>query len=488
MPEELRILILGDIDGDAGLITHELRKAQIMFSSMRADMKQAFLDALKDFAPDVILAGHSLLQFTAPDALQLLKDQQYEIPLILVAGSQAEEITVVCIKEGTDDSMLNEILDKKRREKAEELSHPLEGPYRLITENTRDLIALLDLEGHLLYLSPSCQDMLGYTPEELIGRPFFSLTHPEDQEMAMRMFRQTWFSEEGRTMECRYQHQTAEWRVFESAWNWIPNGGSIPEKAVMVSRDITERKITEERLKQSYTQLRELASHLQFVREEERTHIAREIHDDLGQTLTGLKMDLAWLEYRLSKLSDVVPSSLVNKIPSMSHLVDETIQSVRRIATELRPSVLDDLGLVAAIEWQTQEFQARTGIRCVLTPCLELEDIDVPQSHATAVFRIFQETLTNVARHANATKIHIRLKKDVIAAEHPDRIIRPQDALLLEVEDNGTGITEQALSDSKSLGLLGMRERALLLGGEVTIKGIKGKGTIVTVRVPLVPD
>jgi len=233
--------------------------------------------------------------------------------------------------------------------------------------------------------------------------------------------------------------------------------------------DITERRQVEEQLRSSREQLRNLAAYTQSVREEERIKIAREIHDELGQALTGLKMNLSWLDKKLSEAGDVVPRSLLEEITSMSKLVDTTIQTVREISTELRPGVLDDLGLTAAIEWQLQEFQTRTGIRCNFTS--SPENITLDQDRSTAIFRIFQETLINVARHANATRVDISLKEEA-------------DNLILEVRDNGKGITESGISNSKSLGLLGMRERALFLGGEVKISGTPGKGTTITVRIP----
>src|SRR5207244_2973139 len=168
----------------------------------------------------------------------------------------------------------------------------------------------------------------------------------------------------------------------------------------------TERKRAEERLRRSREQLRSLSAHLQSVREEERTHIAREIHDELGQMLTGLKIDLSWLENRLGRNGHPKTQPLLlDKIKSISNLVGSTIQTVRRISTELRPGVLDDLGLTAAIEWQGQEFQARTGIRCKFN--CNVEEVKLDPDRSTAVFRIFQETFINVARHANATQVEV---------------------------------------------------------------------------------
>jgi len=221
-----------------------------------------------------------------------------------------------------------------------------------------------------------------------------------------------------------------------------------------------------EGLRNSREQLRALAAYLQSARESERSVIAREIHDELGSMLTGLKIDLSWLAGRLP----VDQMHMLEKTRAMSKLVSSIIQSVRRISTDLRPGMLDDLGLVAAIEWQTQEFQGRTEICTQFTSTLGNGKLD--RELDTAVFRILQETLTNVARHANATRVNITLKEKA-------------SGLILTVRDNGKGITQRQISHRKSLGILGMRERALLLGGEIIIVGLPGKGTTVSVEFPI---
>jgi signal transduction histidine kinase len=219
-----------------------------------------------------------------------------------------------------------------------------------------------------------------------------------------------------------------------------------------------------ERLRESEDKLRRLAAHLISVREEERAHIAREIHDELGQVLTGLKMEVTWLARRLKE------APLIEKTDSMCRLIDSSVQTVRKIATGLRPEMLDDMGLVAAVGWQAKEFQKRTGIRArvKLPPESTKLDIDV----ATTMFRIFQEILTNVARHSRATRIDVELAIG-------------EDQVTLGVADNGVGIAPADLNGKKSLGLLGMHERALLFGGEVKITGSGGEGTRVLVSIPI---
>jgi len=236
--------------------------------------------------------------------------------------------------------------------------------------------------------------------------------------------------------------------------------------SVAIMHDITERKRVEEELRRSQEELRNLSAHLQRAREQERACIAREIHDELGQALTALKMDLSWLGKRLP----FETSSLAEKVGAMSRLIDATTKTVKRISTQLRPGLLDDLGLVAAIEWQAQEFQERTQIRCELA--LQTGDIALNRELATTCFRIFQEALTNVARHADATSVQVTLKKKA-------------ETLLLKVKDNGKGLAEEEIAHPDSFGLLGMRERARFCGGHVKISSVQGRGTTVVARIPL---
>jgi signal transduction histidine kinase len=219
----------------------------------------------------------------------------------------------------------------------------------------------------------------------------------------------------------------------------------------------------------SLDQLRALAARLHSAREEERIRVAREIHDELGQALTAIKIDLTSLLGDLPEAQGLAAP----RSQSILKLLDQTIHSVQRIGTELRPAILDVLGLVAALEWAAKEFQTRTGTKCQIS----LPDVDIvlDPERATALFRIFQETLTNVARHADATQVDMRLDEE-------------NGNLILEVRDNGKGISEEQASAGTSLGILGMRERILLLGGTLTISGTPGTGTTVRVRIPKVAE
>jgi PAS domain S-box-containing protein len=236
-------------------------------------------------------------------------------------------------------------------------------------------------------------------------------------------------------------------------------------------RDETERKLAEERIKESRQQMRALATHLQSVREKERADISREIHDVLGQGLIGMKIELSHLTRMLSEPEDEnVRRSMSERFKDVIRLLDENITAVKNLSTELRPRVLDMLGLPAAVEWQCQEFERRTRISCSCR--LPEEDTKFGEEQATALFRIAQEALTNVARHTLAKHVTVELKVNHTQAT-------------LIVRDDGKGLSEEEASAPGSLGVLGMRERAEMLGGKLTIEGVPGRGTVVCASVPL---
>jgi signal transduction histidine kinase len=258
----------------------------------------------------------------------------------------------------------------------------------------------------------------------------------------------------------------AAYRVAGGSYGTIEPAEGPHEMITMAAafNEMVESRATAERqMQESERNLKGLSDRLINVQEQERTRIARELHDDLGQSLTGLKMDVIGL------LQQYGPTPLRDRILST---LDATVTAVQRISTELRPSVLDDLGVVAAIESEAHLFEARTGIECELSLP---EALDVDPDIATVIYRIFQEAVTNVSRHSNAGRIEVRLR---------DR----GDELLLEVRDDGRGVTDEEIAHPSSLGFIGMRERADLVGGTATFSGIDGRGTIVTVRIPFPPS
>ena len=265
--------------------------------------------------------------------------------------------------------------------------------------------------------------------------------------------------------------ESAVGAVNEEAFAYVRKMGDVEELLAHVHRafhtNLTSySKKLEQEIKKRTAQLQNLSAHLQSVLEQERVHIAREIHDELGQALSILQMDLAWLQDRLPEDRQRL---LTKKIQSMSKLIGTTIEKVQHVSRELRPSVLDDFGLVAAINWHTKEFKNRTGIKCELNV---IEEVEIAEDISTSLFRILQEALTNVVRHAKATRVSIKL-------------IKKEDELILEIKDNGCGISKEQSLDSNSIGIIGMRERVNVLNGSLNIDGAPNKGTRLSVSVPL---
>ncbi|MET0645068.1 MAG: MEDS domain-containing protein [Pyrinomonadaceae bacterium] len=368
----------------------------------------------------------------------------------------------------------NEELKKEiaRRERVEAALRASERRFRSLIENSADAFVLFTPDGRrLYYASPSMPRVLGYSPEELASHSAYDILHPQD----VKVFTEAVAAILGRPgasadVQLRVRHKDGAWHWFEGTYmNMIddPNVGAI----VCNFRDITERKRAEDDLRATSEQLRALSARLSSAREEEGARIAREIHDELGAALSSLRWDLEEVGEVLSEPADAARvADLRRKVAGMMSLTDTTVNTVRRIASELRPVALDDLGLAEAVEWQAGQFQARTGI--VVSCDCHLENVELSREQATAVFRIFQEALTNVLRHARATRVEVALKSEA-------------GGLVLTVSDDGRGITAEELSGSRTLGLLGMRERANLVGGELDIRGEEGRGTTVTVRIPI---
>ncbi len=247
----------------------------------------------------------------------------------------------------------------------------------------------------------------------------------------------------------------------------IRNDAGLVTGHIGIQRDITDRHQAAADVARSHEELRVLAAHLATVREEERIRIARELHDELGQSLTGLKLDLAWLEHILVKQHE---GQLAKRAGDMVARMDGLMFSVRRIITELRPSVLDELGLADAIEWQAQDFALRTKVQVDVH--INDDATNVREPIASTVFRTLQEALTNVTRHAQARNVNVEFFNDV-------------GVLTLRVTDDGCGITQEKLQGRHSLGLLGLRERAAACGGSIDVRGEAGRGTVVLLRIPL---
>jgi len=329
-----------------------------------------------------------------------------------------------------------------------------------------------NLRSNAVTWSDELYRIFGLQPGEVnVAGDAISLIHPEDRDLVFSTVMSSVKSKEPYSFYYRILRADGDERIVFSRGHIVSDEDSEPIRVFGATQDVTELKQAEEQLKITSEQLRALSARLQSAREEEATRIARELHDELGAALTSLKWDLEAADETISESGDQSQlQELRKKIESMMTLTDTTINTVRRISSELRPIALDDLGLTEAIEWQARQFQERTGI-IVECECA-LENLGLSREHSTATFRIFQEALTNILRHAQATTVHIQMKEE-------------DGEIILTISDNGRGIKEDEQSGQRTLGLLGMRERAHLIGGTIEITGSDGKGTLVTVRIPI---
>jgi PAS domain S-box-containing protein len=379
------------------------------------------------------------------------------------------EINAAAIEYKGQAAILSINRDVTDRKRAENVLRESESKYRRIVETANEGIGILDAEAKIQYVNHRLTNMLGYSAKEMSGRYVYEFMEESARVNAERDIQQRVQGViEQRDLRFRRKDGSELWALVSA--NQILDENDKFIGALCMLTDITKRRIAEEKLRSSRGKLRALSAHLESVRENERTRVAREIHDGLGQALTGLKMDLAWFNKRLPENGEEPASTAMQeRIKSMCALIDTTIQSVRRICADLRPGILDE-GLTAAIEWQTREFQTRTEITSQFS--LPAEETALDHGRSTVIFRIYQEILTNIARHANATRVEIGMTEE-------------SGMLELKVSDNGKGINHREISDAESLGLLGMRERAFLLGGDVTINTVNETGTTVIVRIPL---
>jgi len=359
--------------------------------------------------------------------------------------------------------MVTFLHDTTERKRLHEALQESEVKYRTLVENANEAIFIV--QGEMIrFANPYGAELTGYPAEELTSaKSFLTFLHPDDRQAAMQRYlgRQEDVAQAytGRIVDKGGNIKWIEAKLVRVMWRGSP--------AIMgLATDVTQRKQAEEELIKSQNELRRLSARLQSIREEERTVIARRVHDELGQALAALKMDLSWLRKRTGKDEE----TLLHKLEQMSQLIDEETNVVRSISAELRPRILDELSLTDAIEWQARQFQERTGIRCKLN--ITDQNVVVKPDCSTAIFRILEEALNNVFHHAKATEVEVSLKEK-------------SGNLVLEVRDNGKGIAEEHIHSSDSLGLIGIRERAYSCGGDLRIRGVPSKGTRLAVSIPL---
>lgn len=339
-----------------------------------------------------------------------------------------------------------------------------EEKYRLFFENSMDGILLTDGKGHIYSANKAATEIFGMTEEEICKGGRKAILDESDPNWPK------FFDARNRLGKAQgeLRHFRKDGSTFLAEITSVKfKTAAGDEQTNTIIRDITERKRAEEDLNESYQQIRRLTAYLQKVREDERANIAREIHDELGQQLTVMKMDITWMK---KKVKAGIVEPLPAKMDEVLEIIDGTVSSVRRIATDLRPSLLDDIGLIAAIEWEADKFAKRTGIKVKLS---KPESVSLPPEYVTGLFRILQESLTNIIRHASATQVDIHLKNQ-------------NNEFILYIEDNGSGFDMNAVAEKKTLGLLGIKERSAMMQGVFAINSEPLKGTKLEVRVPLI--
>jgi PAS domain S-box-containing protein len=370
---------------------------------------------------------------------------------------------IVHLSDGTSIGIGKDVGERKR---AEEALRASEARWRSIFESSGVGIALTDPQGTFTATNRCYQELVGYTDEELRSMSYLDLTHDEDRPTNIALADDLW---SGKLQQIQYEKR---YRRKDGKLIWVRNTVSLPSGpetmprfAMAVVEDITARKAAEDQLNLSVTQLRALAARLQTVREEERTHIARELHDEIGQVLTAIRLSL--------ERANPAGGAAANDAQTIE-LTNELIGRVRELSLELRPAMLDDLGLLPALIWHLKRYGAQ-GRLAVDFKQSGLEERRFAPAIETAAYRIVQEALTNVVRHAGVDRVRVEVHAN-------------QETLCIRVQDAGKGFDPVSLSAVAAIGLSCMRERALMLGGQLRMISSPGQGAILLAELPLDPD
>lgn len=485
----LTILIIEDSEDDALLLAGCFKRAGYALEFQRVENAAATRQAMSTGGWDAILSDHSMPGFNALAALELLQELHLDLPFIIVSGVIDEETAIAAMRAGAHDYLSKDRLDrlvpaveremreaKNRAERraALETVQENEARFRSLVSNIPGMVFQLlrtrDGDLHFQYVSEGSAALLGLAPHELTSasRLFFNSIHGEDREafdsaLTLSSENFTQVNWEGRI---RDSEGYEKWINLRSAPRRITNNEIQWEG---IASNITQSKLAENELRESRAQLAELSSHLEAAKEEERERIARDIHDELGGTLVAIKIETSLLSSKLP--SD--PLQLRKRVRGIEGLIDDAISTAGRVARELRPGILKDFGLAAAIECQADDFSQRVGLNCDTTGIAH--DIDPDEKTSLALFRIFQEALTNVAKHAKATWVGIRLG---VEGEN----------LMLEITDNGRGIHADDMNKPKSFGLRSIRERMRGLGGSLELARHSPQGARIILRAPYKPS
>jgi len=482
----IRVLIVEDDVVDRLACRRAIaRSPDARFTLLEAETGRQGLDMAATDKPDCILLDYNLPDLNGLDFLSELAGESGEVPMpvMLLTGGDSAAVAAAAMKRGAWDYLGKDVdgqyleilpaaIQRMLREKQlAEGKRRAEAQFRSLVEQIEAItyIAALDPDGTLLYVSPQIR-LLGHAPEAYLAQPalYHDQIHPDDRSRVMPRIVERRRSGNPTPLEYRMRARDGKvlWLRDQAKIVTDESGRNLFLQGILV--DITQGKLAEEALRQSQSELRQLAAHLENIKEAERKRIAQEIHDELGGLLTGIKANISVLLGRAARAGQV-PDPLLQ---DAADLADTGFQAVRRVITDLRPSVLDQLGVWAALEWYADQIQMRSGLECVCGIDADAAALDVGADPSTMLFRVVQEALTNVVRHARASKVAIRARVE-------------SGSLLLSVEDNGKGIEPGAEQRRRSWGIVGMHERARHFGGELRIAGRPGQGSTVTLRLPL---
>ena len=468
---KIHILLIEDNESDAILVQSDLQQAMgDQITLVHTERLDSALQLIREHTFDLILSDLTLPDSDGIKTINQLRENAASIPIAVLSFRNDEKLAIKAIKAGAQDYLVKGSLTEGvlarvirysiERKRIEESIKKAQKRFQTIFEKAPLGIALINLQTGKYYdVNPKYAAIVGRSAAELLSINQSDIIHPDDLASYQN------------DIKLVVNHQMHDPKLvkrilrLDNSIIWIEMSivplellGDLEVCYLCMIEDITERKRLIENLRQ-------LTTHLQDVREEERTRIGREIHDVLGGTLTVLKMDLDWLSKKISA------DPMHERIKSLYELTGEAIETARRVSVNLRPNVLDNLGLYGAIEWLIREFEQRTNIKCSLESTVS--DLScINKQHETSIFRIIQEIFINITRHSKATRVDVELFEN-------------EEDIAISIKDNGVGITESQLLSPASFGIIGMNERIQQIGGKLEISGSPWQGSVVTLRIPL---
>ncbi len=483
--KRLNLLVVEDTESDYELLLYRLKTGGISAHCVRVDNAPDLQRALDEQTWDMVISDHRLPGFSSEEALQIVRASAHNIPFIIVSGNIGEDVAVDAMRSGADDYLMKDNLkrlapaierslraaeERRERQAAERAQRESETRFAAIAANLPGVIFQMftDKEGlhpNAPFVSDGALRLFGLPARVFLDDPslFFKQFAPDSAADLRNHLTEQTQTHEPLSWEGQLVIHGADgprW-CFLSASSRLTGADELTWDGALI--DITAQKTAEQQLRASQEELRRVTTEFEKRREEERGSIAREIHDDIGGTLTKLKADIAWLKKRYGAEQDAN-----ERFEDMLELIEHTVSASQRIAKDLRPGILD-YGIVPALEWQMKDFTKRSGIAGSFT--CNLEDLNLDVQRSTAIFRILQEGLTNIVKHAQATSVDVELFAD-------------DDSVTLEIRDNGKGIGLTDMEKKTSFGVKGMMERVRALDGWLDINGSPGRGTTLMLSVP----